>query len=145
MMTYNQFVNRPMALMQRIEHKAEDVAFKWTLCLNTTQGISERVQTSPSNSADLKIIRYAEADKELTELQARYDKACDDVRAFLYGNLDMHDADVLDWRYCNGKSIKEIAEIRNLTYSGAANKLNRAEKRARQKYTQKNRCEKVCE
>ena len=136
MMTYEQFINRPLELIQKIEHKVEDVAFKWTLCLNTTQGLSERVQTSPSNTSDLKVIRYAQAKKELDDLQEEYDSACDDVRAFLYANLKLMDADVLDWKYCNGKSTKEIAEIRNITYSGAANRISRAEARARSKYAQ---------
>ena len=134
MMTYEQFINRPLELIQKIEHKVEDVAFKWTLCLNTTQGLSERVQTSPSNTSDLKVIRYAQAKKELDDLQEEYDSACDDVRDFLYANLKLMDADVLDWKYCNGKSTKEIAEIRNITYSGAANRISRAEARARSKY-----------
>ena len=134
MMTYEQFINRPLELIQKIEHKVEDVAFKWTLCLNTTQGLSERVQTSPSNTSDLKVIRYAQAKKELDDLQEEYDSACDDVRDFLYTNLKLMDADVLDWKYCNGKSVKEIAEIRNITYSGAANRISRAEARARSKY-----------
>lgn len=134
MMTYEQFINRPLELIQKIEHKVEDVAFKWTLCLNTTQGLSERVQTSPSNTSDLKVIRYAQAKKELDDLQEEYDSACDDVRDFLYANLKLMDADVLDWKYCNGKSVKEIAEIRNITYSGAANRISRAEARARSKY-----------
>lgn len=136
MMTYEQFINRPLELIQKIEHKVEDVAFKWTLCLNTTQGLSERVQTSPSNTSDLKVIRYAQAKKELDDLQEEYDSACDDVREFLYANLKLMDADVLDWKYCNGKSTKEIAEIRNITYSGAANRISRAEARARSKYAQ---------
>lgn len=133
-MTYEQFINRPLELIQKIEHKVEDVAFKWTLCLNTTQGLSERVQTSPSNTSDLKVIRYAQAKKELDDLQEEYDSACDDVRDFLYANLKLMDADVLDWKYCNGKSVKEIAEIRNITYSGAANRISRAEARARSEY-----------
>lgn len=137
MMSYDQFMNRPLNLMQEIEHKAEDVAFKWSLCLNSTQGYSERVQTSPKNTSDLKIIRYAEADRELTELQTRYDEACESVRAFLYSNLDMQDADALDWKYCSGFSTKEIAEKRNLSYNGAASRISRAEKRARQKYLSK--------
>lgn len=135
-MTYEEFINKPTELMQRIEHKVEDVAFKWTLCLNTTQGLSERVQTSPSNTSDLKIIRYAQADKELIELQGEYDEACEAVRTFLYGNLKLNDADVLDWKYCNGKTTKEIAEIRNITYAGAANRISRAEAKARAKYAQ---------
>lgn len=134
MMTYEQFINRPLELIQKIEHKVEDVVFKWTICLNTTQGLSERVQTSPSNTSDLKVIRYAQAKKELDDLQEEYDSACDDVRDFLYANLKLMDADVLDWKYCNGKSVKEIAEIRNITYSGAANRISRAEARARSKY-----------
>ena len=136
MMSYEEFINRPLELIQRIEHKVEDVAFKWTLCLNTTQGLSERVQTSPSNTSDLKVIRYAQAKKELDDLQEEYDSACDNVRDFLYTNLKLMDADVLDWKYCNGKSTKEIAEIRNITYSGAANRISRAEARARSKYAQ---------
>lgn len=133
-MTYEEFINKPTELMQRIEHKVEDVAFKWTLCLNTSQGLSERVQTSPNNNQDLKVIRYAEANKELTDLQTEYDKACEEIRTFLYENLDMQDADVLDWKYCSGKSITDIANIRNMTYSGAASRISRAEVRARSKY-----------
>lgn len=136
MMTYEQFINRPLELIQKIEHKVEDVAFKWTLCLNTTQGLSERVQTSPSNTSDLKVIRYAQAKKELDDLQEEYDSACDDVRDFLYANLKLMDADVLDWKYCNGKSTKEIAEIRNISYSGAASRIGRAEVKARHKYAE---------
>ena len=135
-MTYEEFINKPTELMQRIEHKVEDVAFKWTLCLNTSQGLSERVQTSPNNNQDLKVIRYAEANKELTDLQTEYDKACEDVRSFLYGNLEINDADVLDWKYCSGKSITDIAKIRDMTYSGAANRISRAETKARRKYAQ---------
>ena len=135
MMTYEEFINRPLDLMQKIEHKIEDVQYKWTLCTNTTPGLSERVQTSPSNTTELRVIRYAQANKELTDLQGEYDAACERVRAFLYGNLELGDADVLDWKYCNGKSINDIAEIRNLSYTGAASRISRAETRARSKFS----------
>lgn len=135
-MTYEQFINKPLDLMCMIEHRAEDVAFKWTLCLNTSQGLSERVQTSPSNTQDLKVIRYAAAHQKLLDLQDEYDKACEAVRDFLYGNLNINDADVLDWKYCNGKSTSEIAKIRGVTYAGAANRISRAEAKARKKYAQ---------
>lgn len=135
MMTYEEFINRPLDLMQKIEHKIEDVQYKWTLCTNTTQGLSERVQTSPTNTTEVRVIRYAQANKELTDLQGEYDAACERVRAFLYGNLELGDADVLDWKYCNGKSINDIAEIRNLSYTGAASRISRAETRARSKFS----------
>ncbi len=134
-MTYEEFINRPLDLMQKIEHKIEDVQYKWTLCTNTTQGLSERVQTSPTNTTEVRVIRYAQANKELTDLQGEYDAACERVRAFLYGNLELGDADVLDWKYCNGKSINDIAEIRNLSYTGAASRISRAETRARSKFS----------
>lgn len=130
-MTYYEFISKPNILKIQIEHMLEDVEFKWTLCLNTSQSSSERVQTSPSNTTDLRIIRYAQANKELTELQSEYDEACSSIRQFLYDNLDVNDADVLDWKYCSGKTIADIAEIRNLTYSGAANRISRAEAKAR--------------
>lgn len=142
MTTYDRFINEPLLLMQKIEHKTEDVAFKWNLCLNTVQGFSERVQTSPSNTADMKVIRYAEADRELNDLQDKYDKACESVRAFLYNNLETHDADVLDWKYCSGKTITEIADIRSLTYSGAASRIRRAEIRARSVFNDLHRFDK---
>ena len=135
MMTYEEFINRPLNLMQKIEHKIEDVQYKWTLCTATTQGLSERVQTSPSNTNEIRVIRYAQANKELTDLQGEYDAACESVRDFLYTNLELTDADVLDWKYCNGKSINDIAEIRNLSYTGAASKISRAETRARAKFS----------
>ena len=141
-MTYEQFINRPLELMQRIEHKIEDVQFKWTLCTNTTQGLSERVQTSPSNTTEIRVIRYAQANKELTELQTEYDESCESVRDFLYGELNLSDADVLDWKYCSGKSISQIADIRSLSYSGAASRISRAEARARSKYSDLRRFDK---
>ena len=142
MMTYEQFINRPLELMQRIEHKIEDVQFKWTLCTNTTQGLSERVQTSPTNTTEIRVIRYAQANKELTELQEEYDDSCKSVREFLYGELELNDADVLDWKYCSGKSISQIADIRSLSYSGAASRISRAEVRARSKFSDLRRFDK---
>lgn len=141
-MTYEEFITRPLDLMQKIEHKVEDVQYKWTLCTNTTQGLSERVQTSPTNTTEVRVTRYAQANKELTDLQGEYDAACERVREFLYDNLELGDADVLDWKYCNGKSITDIAEIRNLSYTGAASRISRAETRARSKFNNLRRFDK---
>lgn len=135
-MTYSDFINRPLDLMQRIEHKIEDVQFKWTLCLNTIQGDGEKIQKSLTNTAEVRVLRYAEANRELTDLQEEYDASCANVREFLYGCLDVKDADVLDWKYCSGKSIADIAEIRGMTYSGMASRISRAETRARSEFSQ---------
>jgi hypothetical protein len=134
MMTYNQFVRRPGDLKRCIEHKIEDVQFKWNICIGVVPSMDEKVQTSVKNTSESSILRYADAKKELDHLQRSYDAAVDEVREFLYEELKADEADVLDWRYCGDKSIGEIAEIKSLSYSGAANKVRRADMKAAQIY-----------
>lgn len=80
------------------------------------------------------MVRYADAKRELNTLQTEYDAAVEALREFLYDMLPLDDADVLDWKYCGGKSISEIAEIRSLSYSGAANRIRRADIKAAKAY-----------
>lgn len=129
-MTYKEFITRPMILRGKIEHQAEDVAFKWNICLNTVPELGERVQSSIHNTTEMSILRYSQSKAELDRLQGEYDKAMADIRLFLYANLKHDEADVLDWKYCSDKSIQQIAEIRNISYSGAANRIYRADSKA---------------
>lgn len=129
-MTYNEFVGMPADLLQQIWHKVDDVQLKWTVCLNTVPELGERVQTSVRNNTEASIIRYSQAKGELDVLVDRYDKAVKDIRRFLYENLSADEADVLDWKYCGDKSIQQIADLKNLSYSGAANKIYRADRKA---------------
>ena len=129
-MTYSEFITRPTILKGKIEHQAEDVAFKWSICLNTVPELSERVQSSVHNTTEASILRYTQAKAELDRLQGEYDKALADIRLFLYTNLKREEADVLDWKYCSDKSIQQIADIKDLSYSGAASKIYRADFKA---------------
>lgn len=129
-MTYNEFVNKPVVLRGRIEHQAEDVAFKWNICLNAVPEMSERVQSSIHNTTEASILRYAQSKAELDRLQGEYEKAMADIRLFLYTNLKREDADVLDWKYCSDKSIQQIADIKEISYSGAASRIYRADAKA---------------
>ena len=133
-MNYYAFVSRPTELRIRMEHKMEDVQFKWTTCINTVPQMGEKVQSSLKNSTEASIIRYTEAKAQLDALAEKYDKAVSDVRAFLYECLDLDDADVLDWKYCGGKSIQDIADLKEISYSGAANRISRAEAKAMKAY-----------
>ena len=133
-MTYNEFVGMPADLLQQIWHKVDDVQLKWTVCLNTVPELGERVQTSVRNNTEASIIRYSQAKGELDALFARYDKAVQDIRDFLYENLSPDEADVLDWRYCGDKSNQQIAELKNLSYSGASSKIYRADRKAMEIY-----------
>ena len=129
-MTYNEFVGMPAELLQQIWHKVDDVQLKWTVCLNTVPELGERVQTSVKNNTEASIIRYSQAKGELDVLVGCYDKAVKDIRRFLYENLSADEADVLDWKYCGDKSIQQIADLKHLSYSGAANKIYRADRKA---------------
>ena len=133
-MTYNQFIRRPGTLKRLIEHKVEDVQFKWNVCVGAVPELGERVQTSVKNSSEASVIRYADAKKELDQLQGRYDAAVNEVRDFLYAQLNAEEADVLDWKYCADKTTSEIAKIKSLSYSGAANKVRRADIKAARIY-----------
>lgn len=129
-MTYNEFVSRPAELRIRLQHKMDDVQLKWTVCLNTVPEMSERVQSSTRNTTEACIIRYTQAKKELDDLLKEYDDAVAEVRSFFYRNLNYDDADVLDWKYCGDKSIQQIADMKEISYSGAANRIHRADVKA---------------
>ena len=133
-MTYNEFVKRPNRIRRRISHKIEDVMLKESICMRTTTTLGERVQTSPTNSQEIAYLRYIDAKNDLNELATELETAQTEVRDFFYGNLSFDDADLLEWRYIDGKNLQEIADTMNIAYQTAKNKLNNADKRARSKY-----------
>ena len=133
-MTYNEFMNRPRRLHRRIVHKADEVAFKLEVCQKTTGSMGERVQTSPSNVTEIHYADYIDANRKLQDMVKDYNKARDEVTDFLYDNLNFMDADILEWRYINDKSLKEIAEQMGTTYEATRQRLKRANEKARQKY-----------
>lgn len=134
MMTYDEFMKKPDRLRRRLLHKADDVAFKLEICLKATTTLGERVQTSRGNSTEASILAYIDARKELEDLAGEQKKAADAVSDFLYGNLDYDDADLLEWKYVNGKSLSEIADITDTAYQTVKNRISAAEKSAREKF-----------
>lgn len=110
------------------------MAFKFTVCTRTTTTFGEKVQTSPSNSTEWSYLSYIEANNQLKELQAEYDRVAKEVTDFLYDNLSVEDADLLEWRYVHDKSMQDIAEIKCMAYQTVKNRMSAAEKAARTKY-----------
>ena len=129
-MTYNEFMNRPKRLHQRIMHKADEVAFKLEVWRKATGTMGERVQTSPSNITEIHGADYIDAANKLQSLVSKYDSAKDEVTAFLYDYLDFDDADILEWRYVNDKNLKDIAEVIGVSYQTARIRMSRAEHKA---------------
>ena len=133
-MTYNQFVNRPISMYRRIMHQRETVLRLENICMNTTMEITERVQSSRSNSQERKYVAYSDAKKRLAYMVEEYENACETVRDFLYSSLDESDADILEWKYIDNKSVSEIAEKRNLKPQTVKNIMGKADREARKKY-----------
>lgn len=134
-MTYDQFMNKPLRLRSRIEHKADDVAFKLEICLKATTALGgERVQTSRDNSKERNLAEYIDARKKLDAIIREYNDAVEEVTTFIYDSLDFKDADLLEWKYINGKSLTEIADIMGIAYQTAKNRSWQAEHQLRHKF-----------
>jgi ribosomal protein L33 len=115
-------------------HKADEVAFKLEVCQKTTGSMGERVQTSPSNITEMHYADYIDANRKLQDLVKEYNEARDEVTAFLYGNLDFIDADLLEWRYINDKTLKDTAELVGIAYQTARSRMSKAERIERAKF-----------
>ena len=131
-MTYKDYVERPMRLQRKLKHKIEDVQLKLTICQATTSGISDdKVQTSAHNRTEDSYMRYIDAKRELNALAEELEETRKDVRAFLYSAISEIDADLLEWRYIEGKSASEIADMFGVTYDATRQRIKRANKQAR--------------
>lgn len=134
-MTYDQFMNKPLRLRSRIEHKADDVAFKLEICLKATTALGgERVQTSRGNTTERNLTEYIDARKKLDAIIQQYNEAVEEVTTFIYDSLDFKDADLIEWKYINGKSLTEIADIMGIAYQTAKNRSWQAENQLRRKF-----------
>lgn len=134
--SYEQFMNRPLHLRSRIEHKADDVAFKLEICLKATTALGgERVQTSRDNTTERNLAEYIDARKKLDAIINDYNEAVEEVTGFIYANLDFKDADLLEWKYINGKTLTEIADIMGIAYQTAKNRSWQAERQLKNKFS----------
>ena len=133
-MTYDEFMNRPLWLYDRIMHDADHVAFLFEVCTKSTSTLGERVQTSQTNKTAKNYAAYIDANNALEQLVQEYNSAKDEVTAFLYDSLKHDDADLLEWKYVNAKNLKEIASIKGIAYQTVKNRISIAEKRAMQKF-----------
>lgn len=105
--------------------------------MRSTISLGERVQSSPGNSQEASYIRYIDAKNELNDLAAKLEEAQTEVRDFLYDNLPFDDADLLEWRYIDGKTPMEIADKMGTTYEATRQRIKRANEKARKKYVRR--------
>ena len=133
-MTYDEFMTRPLRLGMKIQHKTDEVIIKANIATRVTTSLSERVMSSPENKTELNVLRYIDAKRELQALIDEQERVKAEVCEFLYDNLSLGDADILEWKYIDGKSIQDISDIKGIAYQTAKNKLSQADKNARKKY-----------
>ena len=130
-MTYNEFMTRPYRIWRRIMHKADEVIRIEAICMKSTSVFGERVQSSFENTREKSYIALIEAKKELDGLMDEHKKAKDEVSEFLYDNLTLEEADLLEWKYIDGKSIKDIAKIKKEQEQTIRNKVSKVDKKAK--------------
>ena len=102
--------------------------------MRTTTTLGERVQTSPTNTQEVSYLRYIDAKNDLNRLASDLETAQEEVRDFFYKNLTFDEADLLEWRYIDGKTPQEIADKMGTTYEATRQRIKRANEKARRKY-----------
>lgn len=130
-MTYDEFVTRPYRIWRRIMHKSDEVIRIEAICMKSTSVFGERVQSSFENSQEKNYVALIEAKRELGELMEEHKEAQEEVREFLYDNLTLEEADLLEWKYIDGKSAKDIAKLLNEQEQTIRNKASRYDRKAR--------------
>lgn len=133
-MNYNEFVTQPIAVWRRILHKRDEVAKLEEICLIANSQLGERVQSSIENRKEKSLVAYAQSKNELNEMIDELMVVQAEVREFFYECLEIDEADVLEWKYVNGKSIKDIADILGVEEQTARNKVCQYDKKARKLY-----------
>lgn len=136
-MTFEEFAERPQRLMERIERQVEKVNRLQAACEQTTTIFSDvKVQTSHGNRRETMLIDYIDCKQALDDLTHKYSEAIAEVQTWLYDNMEFADADMLEWRYCNGLKNAEIAEKMHYAEQTVRHRISRAVRIAKDKYYQ---------
>lgn len=130
-MPYYEFVKEPSRIWRKIQHKSDEVLRIEAICMKTTTVFGEKVQSSFDNSQERNYIALVDAKKELTSLLEEHRKAQDEVRRFFYEHLDEEEADLLEWKYIDGKSARDIAKITGSQEQTIRNRTSKSDRKAR--------------
>ena len=137
-MTFDEFVGRPQAIDNLIQHRLLQVERLQARCDRVTVTFSEvRVQTSRENTRETALIKLIDAKNSLNALMEEYDEAVTDVQTWLYGNLDAQAASLLEYRYIDNLRNEEIAQQMHYSPHTIKNKISKAVQEARNTYEQK--------
>lgn len=138
-MKYSDFVGRVRTLDIKINQQLLEAERLKNLCEQiTTIWLDDvRIQASAENKQEQRLIELVDCKRELDSLVDKRNEVVQELTDFFNNSLSFEDADTLILKYIHGKSIGAIADIKTLSYSGAASKIYRADLRARQRYEEK--------
>lgn len=118
-MNFDSWINRPSDLREQITDAEEYAERQQAKCERTTINYGEEyIQTSRFDSVTKNILELDEAKKTVNRLYEQYFDTVDEIREFMYANLPLRQADILDWRYCHLFTVDRIAEKKKMTPSG---------------------------
>lgn len=138
-MTYNEFVGRIEILDFKIDQALDKAERLRSLCDRvTTIWTDVKVQQSNGTKREERLTKLIDSKRELEELLEKREKAEKEITDFFDSALKPEDAAVLTMKYINKRTIKDVAEQMFYTYSGAANRISRADARARAIYEERN-------
>lgn len=138
-MDFDTFVSQPQIIDTKITHQLQVVERQRSRVESVTAVFSDiRVQTSPENKREIWLTQLIDSKKKLSDLMEEYDRATNEVRSWLYDNLSMDAASLLEFRYCDKLKNSEIAELVHMAEQSVKNKISRTIREARTIYnTQK--------
>lgn len=134
-MNFDEFMQKPQSINILIQHQLEEAERLKTLCEHATVVYSDvRVQTSYENKHEIWLTKYIDSKQKLTDLIEQHEEAADAVKDWLYLNMSIEDASILQFRYVDGLKNREIAERLHYTEQTVKNKVSKAVRTARAEY-----------
>ena len=124
--------------MDRIKDAEEEVIIRQSRCERTTINYGEEyIKTSRYDSVTKNILELDEARKKLEKLYQEYFDTIEEIREFMYENIPIKQADVLDWRYCHVMPVDRIAEKKKMSKTGVYQACSRAMATLKKAYIEK--------
>lgn len=114
------FINQPQIIDSHVKHHISDTEDFRSRYLRLKDSFTKR--------------RYLNSKEKIPELMAEYESAYDRVNDWLHENLKYEEAEILELRYLQDLSIKEISIQLHLSDGGARDRVNRAMKKAKEIY-----------
>ena len=117
---FENFIYQPQIIDRHVKHQ-----------ITETEGLKSRYLRLKNNFTKQ---MYLDSKKKIPDLMIEYESTYDSVVEWLYNNLKNEEAEILELRYLQDLSIKEISIQLHLSDGGARERIKRAMKKAEQIY-----------